>query len=325
MSFGWSADDILAAIEFLKDVADALDSAAGASHHHQDSVSFLQRLSGTLNRVQKVVEAQNKPSNFEEISQEVNAIRIPVEEFLAEVKKNHNGLLAEHMNNKRGPPTPRRRHAFLIRSTEFAKPSLNLACRKKYIKEALNAPALSLIGSSVYIAAKEAKTPAITYLCHLEFNGGGDNKVQLSHTLVRLTYSMIYQLVHNIEASGTQLTNLDPAKFDVLDGSQESLPVALTVLRDLVASLTTTHIFIINGFQRIDDRKNIEIKDNILRLLQVLRPNAGKFVETLVVTPGQTVTLIETVRPREILGVSVCKQLNFQPLKAAMLRIFRMA
>jgi hypothetical protein len=140
-------------------------------------------------------------------------------------------------------------------------------------------------------------------------------------------YSFLYQV-----AQITGLTRLQNSAFILLikdlDGSLASVPSALALLKEFMPFLETPHIFIIDGFQRLDTQEDPELMQSLLGLLEVLRPiSVGSNGEvqarkTLLVTPGQTETLLERVQPHEILDATILKEVDSQPLLFSMSSVF---
>ncbi len=87
MSFGWSAGDILAAINFILDVASALDDVSGAGHDYRNITSFLEDLSEhALAPLLTCPAIDTYPDYKASIGKQVLAIRGPVAKFIAKVK-----------------------------------------------------------------------------------------------------------------------------------------------------------------------------------------------------------------------------------------------
>jgi hypothetical protein len=92
MSFGWSAGDIIAAINLLAEVVQALDSVNGAADNYRQGILFLKRLIHTLEPLKTFTDIDARPTFRDEIRKEVDAIKIPVEDFLAIVMKYESSL-----------------------------------------------------------------------------------------------------------------------------------------------------------------------------------------------------------------------------------------
>ena len=95
MSFGWSIGDLVAAIKLLTEVATTLDDVDGASSEYQEGSRFLRSLIHTVEPLKNLDNVNLTVSYKDEICSEVEAIRVPVEEFLMFVKKYEAGLGAQ--------------------------------------------------------------------------------------------------------------------------------------------------------------------------------------------------------------------------------------
>ena len=92
MSFGWSAGDIASAITLLVEVVKTLDSAHGAANDYREGILFLNRLIRTLEPLKTLTDINASSTFKDEICREVDAIKMPVIEFLAIVSKYESGL-----------------------------------------------------------------------------------------------------------------------------------------------------------------------------------------------------------------------------------------
>jgi hypothetical protein len=87
MSFGWSVGDIISAVNLIREVANALDPSEGASKQYQTVIEYLNDVKKTLDHFENLPIFQNNALYKEEICQEVHAIKVPVVNFVAEVKR----------------------------------------------------------------------------------------------------------------------------------------------------------------------------------------------------------------------------------------------
>lgn len=82
MSFGWSAGDVIAAINLLVKVAGALQEAGGASAEYQDAVGFLSTLRTTLEHLTSLDALSLEPRKAENLRRQCEQIRGPLRAFL---------------------------------------------------------------------------------------------------------------------------------------------------------------------------------------------------------------------------------------------------
>jgi hypothetical protein len=86
MSFGWSAGDILAAAEFVLEVARALDEVDGAAKEFRTASTFLRNLNAALTPLEAFGALDTRPVYKNDIEREVKAIKKPVETFIDDIK-----------------------------------------------------------------------------------------------------------------------------------------------------------------------------------------------------------------------------------------------
>jgi hypothetical protein len=92
MSFGWSVGDIIEGLRLLHQIGSALKDSGGASSEFQDTISFLQTLSRTLNHLNALQETALDPDTAENLKNQCSHIRVPLTEFstmLVEDMSNH--------------------------------------------------------------------------------------------------------------------------------------------------------------------------------------------------------------------------------------------
>jgi hypothetical protein len=82
MSFGWSAGDIATAVTLLYNIIEALDDVDGTASNYREAMGFLRDLKRTLEPLLTLT-AWNAYSTYaNEIAEQVQHIRGPMEEFL---------------------------------------------------------------------------------------------------------------------------------------------------------------------------------------------------------------------------------------------------
>ena len=82
MSFGWSVGDIIEGLRLLHQIGSALKDSGGASSEFQDTISFLQTLSRTLNHLNALQETALDPDTAENLKNQCSHIRVPLTEFV---------------------------------------------------------------------------------------------------------------------------------------------------------------------------------------------------------------------------------------------------
>lgn len=86
MSFGWSATDVVAALTFIVDAAQALDDSEGAGKDFRQASAFLHHLDQALKPLQTFEALDATPEYKAQIETQVAAIRGPIEVFMKDVE-----------------------------------------------------------------------------------------------------------------------------------------------------------------------------------------------------------------------------------------------
>jgi hypothetical protein len=130
MSFGWSAGDIVAAVNTLVKVRKALKQSGGAAAEYQEAVTFLTALGKTLSGLQVVL--KNNPGLEWEagLLEQANTLTSSVEDFKKKIAKYDLSL---------GADTERRKARRIAREVQFA-----LSDRVKELRIAITQPQLVL-------------------------------------------------------------------------------------------------------------------------------------------------------------------------------------
>jgi len=84
MSFGWSAGEIIAALQLLNKVRVALKDTAGASSNYQEEMSFLQSVSPTLTHAEALRRGPLDPDISRNLQRHFELIQPPLQKFLSD-------------------------------------------------------------------------------------------------------------------------------------------------------------------------------------------------------------------------------------------------
>lgn len=198
-----------------------------------------------------------------------------------------------------------------------------------WVQEPLNT-SISYIASSIYLAAETANISVAGYLNQRGFY---DKTIKRDpHELfLRMIYSMILQMTDNITKSSICNHGLKRTWSKGLDGSLSSLEIAFSILSELLLTSTGPQIIVTDGLHLIDRGTDPTLRANVLKLLEVLRSSGmnqdkttiAPLIKVLIVTPGQTLTLLDTVEWNEKLDITVAKGTHYLPLVAELKSMFR--
>lgn len=175
--------------------------------------------------------------------------------------------------------------------------------------------------ASVSFAAKQSGIPVVEVSCQRSFDDNGA-EVRGLDLFTMAVYSMIYQLTHNALNSLKSRIDISTATLEALDGTPKSIPLALALVKDLITMDTTPQILIISGFQNLEGRTSATLTRYILELLQIVNPDPlgcqNSNIKTLILTPGQSLTLLGAVKQIERLDATIAAEKHYLPLNFAM-------
>jgi hypothetical protein len=96
MSFGWSASDIVAAIQLIHKVTTALKDTGGASSDFQDTATFLDILSSTLQHLKTLQTAALDPELAKNLERLCEQVREPISTFCEYIRSSFEGDLGHN-------------------------------------------------------------------------------------------------------------------------------------------------------------------------------------------------------------------------------------
>ncbi|KAG4440975.1 hypothetical protein IFR05_003539 [Cadophora sp. M221] len=86
MSFGWSASDIVIAVKFVHKVGVALKDSGGTSSDFQETLTFLQTLSTTLQHIAAIQNVGNDPELAGNLKGHCDHLRVSLDAFLSDIQ-----------------------------------------------------------------------------------------------------------------------------------------------------------------------------------------------------------------------------------------------
>lgn len=108
MSFGWSAGDIVAALQLLHKVSTALRSTGGASSSYQETTSFLSILTSTLQHLQTLQTLPLDPELAKNLKLLCEEVQGPIETFCEYIRESFERDLGEGTTRLRVLTTKRK-------------------------------------------------------------------------------------------------------------------------------------------------------------------------------------------------------------------------
>lgn len=139
---------------------------------------------------------------------------------------------------------------------------------------------------SMYVlaTAQRASIPAISYFCDTDTD------------MVKMVYSLILQLIELIPDDFHSDLDFTSARFDILDGTNESIFEAINLLEDLFSVGPYLVFVIVDGLQRLDTATNAESMDKLVKALSSAGRDTGqgssRMAKILLTTDGMVEALL---------------------------------
>ncbi|KAH8655047.1 hypothetical protein BGZ60DRAFT_519157 [Tricladium varicosporioides] len=108
MSFGWSAGDIITAVQLLHKVGVALKDSGGASSEIKDTLAFLQSLILTLQHINSFRSISFNPEISQNVQEHYNQIDAPLQAFLSDMKLKFKPVIASSSRRRKVLSAPRK-------------------------------------------------------------------------------------------------------------------------------------------------------------------------------------------------------------------------
>jgi hypothetical protein len=163
-----------------------------------------------------------------------------------------------------------------------------------WIQGPLSTEFSTLVCASILGAAHEAKVATLGYFCQQEVAQSATDMTEME-LLLRLAYSVTYQLVKFSLADSSNTIKEIPGDFDRLDGTIGSLREAFIILRELLVTRSMDFLIVIDGVHLLDTLSGKEIGHQAYELLDILRQcnnkssvNRLSSTKVLLGTRGQT-------------------------------------
>ncbi|KAL8734031.1 MAG: hypothetical protein Q9166_001792 [cf. Caloplaca sp. 2 TL-2023] len=113
----------------------------------------------------------------------------------------------------------------------------------------------TILNTYVLATAQRASVPALSYFCDRDTD------------MVQMIYSLILQIIELIPDDFHSDLDFTSARFEMLDGTDESLTDAIDLLKDLLAVGPYLVFMLIDGLQRLDRATNAGPMDKLLEVL----------------------------------------------------------
>ncbi|KAE9379869.1 hypothetical protein N431DRAFT_448705 [Stipitochalara longipes BDJ] len=182
-----------------------------------------------------------------------------------------------------------------------------------WIQEAPDAETPSSLATDIVALAQTAGLPVVSCFCERQFDSQFTELTQLD-LLIRLTYSLIYQLVGTFEVEFASNLAFQTERFSRLDRDPSTIPMALKLIQDLIAVKSGRLLIVLDGMQLFDGFNGQSGEKSYLSdLFHILSSSDSSqgncepaILKTLFTTPGQALILTDKLGcgdPVDIFGV----------------------
>ncbi|KAF7555178.1 hypothetical protein G7Z17_g2378 [Cylindrodendrum hubeiense] len=156
----------------------------------------------------------------------------------------------------------------------------------------------------------EAGLPCVSFFCKPRYNFTNTSHVSGREAgLIALLYSVITQLTYLLPTEFTATKDLDEAQFHLLDGSMDSVPVALQIIQALLTHAPSSLIWVLDGLQLAENQATIP---HLKAFIDILRDEEIKRVSKVCfTTDGNSYVLMTNMHVSERVDASRMSQRPF--------------
>lgn len=143
---------------------------------------------------------------------------------------------------------------------------------------------LSSVGLRVCTIAEGVGVPCVSFFAKMKYTFPPQGMSVQEARLIAMLYSLVSQLVDVIPPTFRPVMSLTRGEFLKLDGTIQSVQVALGVLKALVSVAIPGLICVISGFDLVDSRENLGPLTDMIEIFRDQPPE--KTVKVLFITKG---------------------------------------
>lgn len=162
---------------------------------------------------------------------------------------------------------------------------------------------LSQTAMRLSTVSMEAGLPCVSFYCKPRYDFAKTSHVSGREAgLIALLYSVITQLTYLLPAEFPATKDLDSDQFRLLDGSMDSVPVALRIIRALLTHAPPSLIWVLDGVQLAEDQATIPY---LRTFMEILREQEDQRVSKVCfTTDGNSRALMSSMRAHERVDAS---------------------
>lgn len=128
---------------------------------------------------------------------------------------------------------------------------------------------VSRAAARVYDVSIQARLPCIAFFCQLSYDFAQGSKLTRKEAgLIALLYTIVSQLVCLLPTEFSPTEGLGEKSFDQLDGSMQSIPAALELVKSLLIHVPSPLIWVMDGLQLVEDKVTMPFLQAFLGILQ---------------------------------------------------------
>ncbi|RGP61610.1 hypothetical protein FSPOR_9936 [Fusarium sporotrichioides] len=164
---------------------------------------------------------------------------------------------------------------------------------------------VSRTAARIYDLSTEARLPCIVVFCQPRHDFAKEkNLSQKEASLIAFTYGIVNQLVRLLPTQFQAMGGIAQESFDRLDGSMQSIPAALDLIRALLKHAPSPLIWVVEGLQLVEDRTSMPFLQTFLGVLK--EEKTKRISKVCFTTQGNSVTLARGLDFRERASRVIC-------------------
>ncbi|KAJ3532409.1 hypothetical protein NM208_g8449 [Fusarium decemcellulare] len=162
---------------------------------------------------------------------------------------------------------------------------------------------VSHAAARICIISIQTGLPCVSFFCQPRYSFANDKKLtQKEAGLVALLYTVVSQLACLLPEAFPETDGLNEGRFNLLDGTMESTPVALDLIRALLTHAPSSLIWVMDGLQLVESNTTIP---HLRAFLEILREQETKRVsKACFTTQGNCFVLTRAIDVKERVDAS---------------------
>ncbi|KAI1123361.1 hypothetical protein F5Y10DRAFT_270159 [Nemania abortiva] len=153
------------------------------------------------------------------------------------------------------------------------------------------------IGSGIWIEAEKSGIPCIGFFARAKYAFESQDSPTKTTGLVSMLYTMVHQLIAMVPSVFPTTPSLANEKVGGLDGSVESIPASLEVIRGLLSIIDPGLVCVLCRFELVDSRDN---HPSLVKFIEILRDQPPeRRLKTIIISAGNCRALASTTSKQQ--------------------------